>query len=242
MSFIGNAVGNILGTITGSRQAGQAASDASAIQAQSAQQGIDEQRRQFDALVELMSPFVQAGTGALKGLDPYMQAGVPALQQQQALAGTLGNEQQQAAIDQVAQSPEMLSLIQQGENALLQGASATGGLRGGNVQAALAQFRPQLLSELINQQYARLGGLSDVGRVTTSNLVQLGQSAAAGQGAAGLNSATSIGNLLAQQGAATAGGRVAQGSTASRTFGTLSGLLGGFVGAGGTSGIKKAFS
>ena len=55
-------------------------------------------------------------------------------------------------------------MVQQGQDAILQNASAIGGLRGGNTQAALAQFRPALLSQLIAEQYNRLGGLSSLGQ------------------------------------------------------------------------------
>jgi hypothetical protein len=58
---------------------------------------------------------------------------------------------------------------------------ATGGLRGGNVQAALGQFQPQLLAQLIDQQYSRLGGLTSIG-----------QNAAAGVGNAGMSTGNSI--------------------------------------------------
>lgn len=212
MSF----VGDLIGSITGTKQASQAAQDASSTQAQMAQQGIAEQRRQFDMLVQLMSPFVTAGTGALE--------------QQQALLGLQGPEEQAQSIAGLASSPQMQSLIQQGENALLQNASATGGLRGGNVQAALAQFRPEMLSQLINQQYANLGGLTS-----------LGQAAAAGQATGGMQSANAISNLLNQQGAAIAGGQLARGAQAGNTFGSVANLAGGFFGAGGIPGITKAF-
>jgi len=143
-------------------------------------------------------------------------------------------------------------MIQQGENAMLQNASATGGLRGGNIQAAMAQFRPQILSGLIDQQYSRLGGLSSMGgnvaqnlaslgSTATQNIAQLGQASAAGTGAAGLKSASAIGTLLGEQGAATAGGQLAYGAQAGNNFGALSGGLGQFIGVGGIPKIKTAF-
>jgi hypothetical protein len=192
MSFIGDIVGGI----TGAKQAGKAAEAAGQTQAASAEKGIEEQRRQFDALVELMAPYVTAGTGAMG--------------QQQALIGLQGAEAQQQAISGFEQSPLFQSLIQQGENAILQNAAATGGLRGGNVQAALSQFRPQALNALIEQQYGRLGGLST-----------LGQASATGQAAQGMASASNIANLLANQGAAIAGGQVARGNVARQSFGDL---------------------
>jgi hypothetical protein len=165
---------------------GISANKAAKTQAAAAQAGIDEQRRQFDAMQEVLAPYVQAGTGAMGGM--------------QNLAGLGGAEAQQAAIAAISNSPEMQAMLQQGENAMLQNAAATGGLRGGNLQGALAQYRPQVLSQLINQQYSRLGGIA-----------QLGQASAAGVGTAGLQTGQSIANLLQQQGAAQAGGQLATG-------------------------------
>jgi hypothetical protein len=195
MSFIGK----VLGGITGASQSAKAAEQAGQTQAAASQAGIDEQRRQFDSLVQLMSPYVQAGTGAM--------------QQQQALIGLQGPEAQQQAISGFEQSPLFQSMQQQGENAILQNASATGGLRGGNVQAALGQFRPQLLNQLIEQQYGRLGGLA-----------AMGQASAAGQAGAGMQSAGNVGNLLANQAQATAGGQMARGGMQRQVFGDILGL------------------
>lgn len=126
------------------------------------------------------SPYTQAGSTAVGGLGAYQDAGASALQQQQALAGLLGPEAQQQAIQMLQASPQYQSMVQQGEAAILQNASATGGLRGGNTQAMLAQFRPQMLSQLINQQYERLGGLSALGQQTGMGVAGLGANAAAG--------------------------------------------------------------
>ena len=197
--FVGDVIGDVFGGITGAKQQAEAAEQASATQAAASSAGIEEQRRQFDALVKLMSPFVAAGGRSLTGME--------------GIAGLGGAPAQQAAISAIQGSPEFTSLMQQGENALLQNASATGGLRGGNLQSALAQFRPQLLSQLINQQYGRLGGIT-----------QLGQASAAGQASAGVNTGANIANLLAQQGAARAGGQMAAGGVVRQTFGDILGI------------------
>ena len=55
---------------------------------------------------------------------------------------------------------------------MLQNAAATGGVRGGNTTGALATYRPQMLTQLIDQQYARLGGLSAQGYGASSQLAQ----------------------------------------------------------------------
>jgi len=224
MSFIGDFIGDVFGGITGAKQAGQAAERGAATQAAAAEKGIEEQRRQFDALVELMSPYVTAGTGALTRLAPFEEAGARSFEQQQALLGLRGPEAERAAIERISGGETFQSLAKQGEEALLQRASATGGLRGGNIQAALGQFRPQLLSSLIDEQYGRLGGLSATGLGVTSDIFSRGQASAAGQAAQGMTSASNVANLLANRGQAIAGGQVAAGSIPRQTFGDILGI------------------
>lgn len=213
----------------------EAASDAAGAQQASAEAGIAEQRRQFDAVRELLKPYTQAGVGAIGGLQPYAQAGAPALQQQMALAGLQGGAAQQAAMGGIEQSPMFQALLQQGETGILQNASATGGLRGGNTQAALAQFRPALLAQEIERQYGRLGGLAALGQQTTQNLAQFGQASAAGVGTAGLSTAGNISNLMQQQGAAQAGGILGQAAGTAGIFNAIPQGLGTYYGATGRS-------
>ena len=180
----------------------KAAKSAAAAQTQAADKGIAEQRRQFDRIQEL--------------LNPYVEAGGVGLQQQMALGGMSGPEAQQAAISAIEGGSEFEALTRQGEEAILQQASATGGLRGGNTQGALAQFRPQVLSSLINQQYGRLGGLTS-----------MGQNAAAGVGNAGMQTGSNVANLYGQQGAAAAGSAMAQGQAFGNVMGGISQYAGG---------------
>ena len=198
--------------LVGSSMQASAAGDAAAAQGAASQAGIEEQRRQFDEMRKL--------------LQPYTEAGLPALEQQQTLLGLKGPEAEQAAIARLTGGETFKALAQQGENALLQQASATGGLRGGNLQAALGQFRPQLLSSLIEQQYGRLGGMTS-----------MGQASAAGVGAAGMETGTNIANLLGQQGAAEAGGILGE----AKAYGQLFNLPAQFVGAQIGAGKKPGF-
>lgn len=188
MSAIATAV--VAGAAITSYASSQSADKAAEAQSQSSEAGIAEQRRQFDAVQKILQPYVEAGTGALGGYG--------------SLLGLEGPEAQSAAIKGIEQSPEFEALIKQGEEGILQNASATGGLRGGNVQSALAQFRPSILSSLINQRYTRLG-----------ELAQLGQASAAGTGSAGIFTGKNISNLLTQQGQAQAGAALAQGQAVS---------------------------
>lgn len=186
----------VVGGYMSSKSASKAADKAAGAQSRSADAQIAESQRQFDSIQELLKPYTSAGTSALTG--------------QQNLIGLGGADAQQQAISALENSPTMQAMTQQGENAILQNASATGGLRGGNVQGALAQFRPQLLSQLIQQQYSNLGGLASVG-----------QNAAAGVGNAGQNSSNQIINALGQQGAAQAGSAIAQGQANANMWGGI---------------------
>ncbi len=205
-ALIGGAVG-----LYGAKKSADAQEDAarSAAGAQTAatQAGIEEQRYQFDQMQELLAPFVEGGTEAFRA--------------QQGLLGLAGPEDQAMAIDALQQSPQFLALVDQGEEALLQRASATGGLRGGNIQGALAQFRPQLLAQTIESQLNRLGGLS-----------QIGQASAAGVGSAGLSTGSNISNLLQQSGAAQAGSALASGASSANMYGNVAKTVGTLAGSG----------
>ena len=191
----------VVGGVASSQAQKSSAKKAATAQTEMSQAGIDEQRRQFDAIQELMKPYVNAGTQGLGG--------------QQDLLGLNGTDKQKAAIDAINNSQAMQTYMQQGENALLQNASATGGLRGGNTQSALSQFRPQLLNQLVNQQYQNLGGLTS-----------LGQNAAAGVGNAGMQSANNISNLLGSIGQAQAGSALAQGQANANMWNSVSSAIG----------------
>ncbi len=186
----------------------QAAGDASNAQAAASAADIAERRRQFDSIQALLKPYVDAGPGALTG--------------QQDLVGLNGVDAQKKSIDAITNGPLFSGLAKQGENAILQNASATGNLRGGNTEGALAQFRPQLLQQLINDQYSKLGGLT-----------QVGQNSAVMQGNAGLATTAGISSALQQQGAAQAGAFLAQGKADAQMWGNTAGAFGQFAGLGG---------
>jgi len=136
------------------------------------------------------------------------------------LLGLNGTADQQTALSGLLTGPEYTTGVRQGEEAILQNAAATGGLRGGNTQNSLANFRADLLGSVVNNQYNRLGGLTS-----------LGQNAAAGVGNNGIQVAGNIGSLLNQQGAALAGGQIAKGNVVGQTFNNaaqIAGVVAGF--------------
>lgn len=196
--------GTVVGGYLSSKESSKASREASRAQVASSQLSVEEQRRQFDEIQKLLSPYIEAGTGALA--------------QQQALLGLAGPKAEQAAIQRIEQSPQFQALTQQGEEAILQRASATGGLRGGDTQAALAQFRPGVLSSLIEDRFSKFGGLSS-----------LGQASAVGAGGFGQQTSSNISNLLQQQGAARAGQALAQGKIQSQLISDIVGAGSQFI-------------
>ena len=143
---MGGIVSSVASAITGTRSADKAA-DA---QRYHSEQAIAAQERGYERAADLLEPFRTAGTDALEA--------------QRAFLGLGGMDAYQDQIDLVQSSPAFTEGVRLGEESILQNAAATGGLRGGNTQRALMQFRPQLLAQLLDQQYNRLGGLTRSGQ------------------------------------------------------------------------------
>jgi len=201
----GKIIGGITSVASGiiSRGAADKAADA---QRYASDLSIAEQRRQ------------QAETERL--FQPYVDTGRQALQQQRAFVGLGEPEAMQGQIDAVLASPLYKQMVSSGEESILQSASATGGLRGGNVKSTLAEFRPSILGQLLEQRYNRLAGLSSMGQQSVS------QQAVQGQQTAG-----AIGRNFLGQGEATANARLAQGSAVSGMIGGVGQVVGGIAGA-----------
>ena len=215
-AVIGGAVIGGYATKEAGKKAAKGSEAAAAAQVESSEAAIAEEARQFDEIKALLAPYVEMGEQAITG--------------QSDLIGLGGPEAQQQAISGIETSPQFQSIVQQGEEAILQNASATGGLRGGNTQAALAQFRPQILSQLIESQFQKLGQIGS-----------LGQASAAGQAAMGQQSSSNISNLLTQQGQARAGNALAMGNIQAQTIGGFGANLGNAISTIGTLKALKAF-
>lgn len=194
-------IGPAMQAVGGAYTANQAGNAADA-QVQAANNGIAENRRQFDVVRQLLAPYVTTGTDALGGY--------------RGLAGVDGPQAQQAAITALQGTPQFGALTKQGEDAILQNASATGGLRGGNVQTGLANYRTNVLSGLIDQQLGRYG-----------SLINIGQNSAAGTGSAAMTTGANNSNLMQQAGAAQAGGIVAGTNAVTNALGGVGGFMAG---------------
>lgn len=205
MSFVGDLIGDVVGGVTGAKQSAKGAQQAANTQAASADKAIAEARDARLANQQLQSPFVDAGSKAIA--------------QQMSLLGLNGTAQQQDSLNALLTGPEYTTGVRQGEEAILQNAAATGGLRGGNVNNSLANFRADLLANTFQRQFQNVGAIAS-----------LGQNAAAGVGNAGMNSAANIGNLLQQQGAAIGSGQMAKGNVVSTTFNNAAQIAGAVAG------------
>ena len=139
----------------------KAAAEAAAAQTGASQAAIDEEKRQFD---EQMARYDEEFGNIKELLSPYITGGGGAFNQQMALAGMAGPEAQEAQIAGIADSPIFQALTKQGEEGILAHGSATGGLRGGNIQGALARFRPAMLKNEIESKYSKLAGISGMGQ------------------------------------------------------------------------------
>lgn len=195
ISGIGAAV-----SIGGSLIKGNAAKKAARQQTASIGKGIAELEDVQSELRDIFQPFITAGGSALN--------------QQLASLGLLGPEAQTQFVQEQEQSPIFQALTRQGEEAMLQQAAATGGLRGGNLQGALAQYRPSILNQFLERRYDQLGGISSGGLT-----------AATGLGTGLVGTAESVSDLFTQQGAARAGGTLGKAKAMGEMVGTLGGIV-----------------
>lgn len=198
----GPLIAGIAGSVASAAIGKSASKSAANAAIKSSADQITESRRQFDLLQGLMKPYVSAGNGALQGqLNLMGQNGAPA---------------QASAIANISNGENFKALTAQGEQAILANASATGGLRGGNTEGALAQYRPAMLQSLIQQQLAGLGGIA-------AN----GQNAAGMTGTAAQNSGAQVISALDQRGAALGGSALAGGQAMQNGIGGILQTLGG---------------
>ena len=144
-------------------------------------EGIGEQRRQFDLTREDFAGIVERG-----GLAGEREA---------ELLGLRGVGAEQSAIDAFIESPGQKFLRERGERAVLRNASATGGLRGGNVLRELQE-------QGIGFAAGRLGERQDRLRRVAAG----GTGAVGTQAGIGANLSSNIARLQAERGGARASG------------------------------------
>ena len=102
-------------------------------------------------------------------LAPFADTGKAANQLQGALSGALGPEAQKAAFQNYQESPGVDFARSEAERAITRNAAAIGGLGGGNVRDQLARNAVGTYLQDFNNQYARLGDVSNRGYSAAAN-------------------------------------------------------------------------
>ena len=154
----------------------------------------------------------QALQSGLQGGLQALDIGSQGLERQAALAGLRGNQAQGQAFQSFQDSPGQQFLRDQGQRSVLAGASATGGLGGGNVQRELAKFGTGLAAQDFNNQFqrgqqvigAQQGPASQAANFAfnTGGALSQGRTGAAQQIAGNqANTTSALANLINQQGA-----------------------------------------
>ena len=178
MSFVGDVIDGITGKTAA--DASQSAADTS----------VAFQREALDYLKQSQEPLLEAQQFGLSGLMDYYS----------------GN--QQGLVDAAMQSPYYTSMLAQGEEATLRNAAATGGLRSGTTQNALAANNQNVLNSAIGQQLGGLQMLSGFQPNTTSiaNMTSgIGSTLAQGQLGAAQARQQGLGNLMSLGGSLVGG-------------------------------------
>ena len=182
--------------LLGSYMGSKASDKAAGAQQESAEKSIESQEAMFDKSLELQQPYRQAGYDALGGLQ-----------------GLADPAQRGQMLNDYYAGDEYQALQGQQNEQTLRNAAATGGMRGGNTQAALANIAPQLGQNFLNNQQNQFTGLANMGM------------GAASQGAQGAQQFGNQQSLLQQQiGQSQAQNALTQGSIQSGLVSDLGGL------------------
>ncbi len=122
---------------------------------------------------------------------PYTQAGVGAIGAYGNLLGVNGAGAQGLAVDGLKADPFFQQNLTDANTNLLQTASATGGVRGGNTAGAVGQLSPALLQSYYDKALSGYGNLAQLGLGATGSVSSFGANNAqnAGQNAIGIGQA-----------------------------------------------------
>lgn len=210
--------------LIGGGKAKKASRKADAAMIEYLDKAIGETQRQFDVIRADYAPYRTAGLGGLTGLAD--------------LVGVNGSEAQRAGLVNIESSPALAAVIRQGEDAVLQNASATGGLRGGNIQRSLADFRADAFVDQLNQQIARLAGLAGIGQGSTNAVSQFGA-----QKAATVADLLNLQGQTKKQGILTRGGiNASLWNNAGSFLDSIASTIAGAAGGGATAGVGAGAS
>ena len=209
MSF----VGDVIGDITGSNKQAKAAQKAANQQAAAADKASQIQKDMFDQVRGDLNPYRTAGSAALAQLMSGM--------------GPNGQFMKTYSGQDIYDDPSYQFRVNQGNNAIQSSAAAQGGLLSGATLKALQNYGQESASQEYQNAYNRFNADQTNQYNRLSNLVGIGQNAAAQTGNAGTQTAQAIANNTMQGANAQSAGTIAAGNKQANAFGAL--LSGGLM-------------
>lgn len=202
----------VIGAITGSNSQAKAAKSAANQQYQASKEATQVQKDMYDQTRKDLSPYAQAGTNTLKQLMGGM--------------GPNGQFMQEYSGQDIYDDPSYQFRLQQGQDSIQSGAAAQGGLLSGATQKALLNYGQDAASQEYGNAYNRFNADQTNQYNRLSNLVGLGQNAAAQQGNAGMQTAQAVANNTMAGANAQAAGTIAAGNRTANNFSSLLGAAG----------------
>lgn len=181
-------------TVAGSMYSSKQASKAAKTQAASADQASQIQQENFEQTREDLMPYKKAGDTSLSQLMGQM--------------GANGYFNQAYTGQDIYSDPSYQFRLQQGQNAIQSSAAAQGGLLSGATLKALQNYGQESASQEYSNAYNRFNADQTNRYNRLSNLVGIGQNAAAQVGNAGAQTSQAIANNTMQGANALAAGQI----------------------------------
>lgn len=206
MSFVGDAIGSI----TGANKQAKAAQQAANTQAAAADRASQVQWDMYDQTRADLMPYADAGRTALSQLMGEM--------------GPDGYFSQTYTGQDIYSDPSYQFRLQQGQDAIQSSAAAKGGLLSGATLKALQDYGQDMASQEYQNAYNRFNADQTNQYNRLSNLVGVGQNAAAQQGNYGAQTAQAVANNTMAGANAQAAGQIAAGNRTANNFGSLLGV------------------
>lgn len=205
MSFVGKAIGSL----TGANKQAKAATQAANTQLEASREATKVQKDMYDQ--------------TRKDLMPYANAGRSSLSQLMGQMGPNGYFNQTYDGQDIYSDPSYQFRLNEGLDAVQSGAAAQGGLLSGATLKALQGYGQDMASQEYQNAYNRFNADQTNRYNRLSNIVGLGQNAAAQQGNAGMQTAQAVANNTMSGANAQAAGQIAAGNRTANNFGSVLG-------------------
>jgi len=203
MSFVGKAIGSL----TGANKQAKAATQAANTQLEASREATKVQKDMYDQTRKDLMPYADAGRGSLSQLMGQM--------------GPNGYFNQTYDGQDIYSDPSYQFRLNEGLDAVQSGAAAQGGLLSGATLKALQGYGQDMASQEYQNAYNRFNADQTNRYNRLSNIVGLGQNAAAQQGNAGMQTAQAVANNTMSGANAQAAGQIAAGNRTANNFGSV---------------------